>query len=591
MLSEKQQAQVRERLAAIHHGDQSQLDVIFSPASRLLVEAPAGYGKTRTMVSVVANMIASGRVSNRKRILGLTFSVNAAFKIRRDVATQVPELLGIEPGEVGDPSRGRVHVSNYHGFCRGILRVYGGLLDQDLKSIDRLKGLDDGDARKMLTEEGIPEDVTYVLYQVDQAVKLADDSRLKDLRDSYLSLVCKQLLVRGAITFNAIILFVDYLFEAFPELRRFYTTLYPIVVVDEFQDTNILGWRLLKSLVTDTTTLVLMGDELQRIYGFIGAIPDLLALAEKTFSMTRVSLKQNHRFQGNTPMLLLDRAIRETARHPDGTAKVADPAEVPLAVFDTQEDEARWIADKVSALVGQKATVAVLVTWRDLNAKAILTALNSKGVDYFYGLFRDESPQYVSFHSEALSLFLKHLQTNHPLGALGSTCSDLKKKFAATGDQTQVSLLRLLELFVERVRTDYSHLRSEEKALLIREAFEGRALRQNMERLTDSVVVSTVHGAKGLEWDYVILCDMEKDGLPRWQFCRHCGSKSDCGYQYQSWNEKAYLEELSLFYVGATRARKQVFLSGSAFRESSNGPYRVNLSCFTRLAGLTLVKS
>ena len=69
-----------------HGGDESQLDIIFSEAPRLVVEAPAGCGKTTIMVSKVAYMIATGKIPKNKKILALTFSVNAAYKMKKDIS-------------------------------------------------------------------------------------------------------------------------------------------------------------------------------------------------------------------------------------------------------------------------------------------------------------------------------------------------------------------------------------------------------------------------------------------------------------------------------------------------------------------------
>ena len=84
---------IKSRIEGKHQGDSKQLNVIFSPDKRLLVEAPAGYGKTHTMVSRIAYLIAIGQIPVPKRLLALTFSVNAAYKIKKDVIKNIPELL------------------------------------------------------------------------------------------------------------------------------------------------------------------------------------------------------------------------------------------------------------------------------------------------------------------------------------------------------------------------------------------------------------------------------------------------------------------------------------------------------------------
>ena len=93
-------AEIKEKITAQHEGDEQQLNVIFSNSPRLIVEAPAGYGKTTTMISRIAYLFASGQIPNPKRILGLTFSENAALKVKRELEGKMPLLLGIQNSPV-----------------------------------------------------------------------------------------------------------------------------------------------------------------------------------------------------------------------------------------------------------------------------------------------------------------------------------------------------------------------------------------------------------------------------------------------------------------------------------------------------------
>lgn len=69
---------IKKKISETHGSDEKQLDIIFSDADRIIVEAPAGCGKTTTLVSKIAYMIATKSFPQNKKVLALTFSVNAA---------------------------------------------------------------------------------------------------------------------------------------------------------------------------------------------------------------------------------------------------------------------------------------------------------------------------------------------------------------------------------------------------------------------------------------------------------------------------------------------------------------------------------
>jgi len=140
--------QLINNLRTLHSGDERQLEAIFSTTNRLIVEAPAGHGKTKTMISRVAYLLALGKVTRPKKILALTFSVNAAHKVKKELAEYLPSLI-----QVKNSSDFRIHeklfVSNYHGFCRHVLRRYGYLLHPNLSHIDLMTSVDDSKAEEI----------------------------------------------------------------------------------------------------------------------------------------------------------------------------------------------------------------------------------------------------------------------------------------------------------------------------------------------------------------------------------------------------------------------------------------------------------
>lgn len=596
-------AEIKEKISVQHEGDEKQLEVIFSDSLRLIVEAPAGYGKTTTMISRIAYLFASGGIPNPKRILGLTFSVNAALKVKREVAEKLPVLLGSQnsPVALGE----KVTVTNYHGFCKGVLKKYGYLIADALrKDVNLFRAVGDSDIeRQSSLKTALSSDELEKLKAVETAVK---EARVPDAQTihAYNEIVIKKLLPLEYITHNAVILFVLEMFDRFPEVKRFYQSYYPLIVVDEFQDTNCIAWKLLETIIVEQTQLVFLGDPLQRIYGFIGALPDIMTMVVDKYGMSKVTLSKNYRFRNNPEMLKLDKIIRENAASCFSTTVLEDDvAKLPAIWGTTQQDEAQQVVAKVQTLMGDGIDkIAILFRGRGKNAEIVEAELADKKVAYFYGMFTDEDAEYVEFHNKCQEMFIKRFGKSKSINkkALISFSDNVKKAYDAATGKTIDSLLRLLDALVEKVSIDYSDLLSEDKYNLLLDIFENRQLKQAMEYVDSQIILSTVHGAKGLEWDYVVLADVERWVFPGYYTCNDCPNKfastTNCccslPIPLSSGFRDIALDELSVFYVGITRARKQVFVSASSKRIDYFGNEKSSVfSCLVTINGVKLIKA
>jgi DNA helicase-2/ATP-dependent DNA helicase PcrA len=592
---------IKDKISKLHEGDEKQLEVIFSDSPRLIVEAPAGYGKTTTMISRIAYLFASGGIPNPKRILGLTFSVNAALKVKREVAEKLPKLLVTQnnPLTLG----AKVNVTNYHGFCKGILKKYGYLLSDSLrKDVNLFKAIGDSEINRRADLNAA---LTYTeLQQLVDVETNIKNARVPDIQltHDYNSIVIKKILPLDYITHNAVILFVLEIFNSFPEIRKFYQSYYPLLVVDEFQDTNCIAWSLLESIISDHTQLVFLGDPLQRIYGFIGALPDIMATAVIKYSMTKVALSKNYRFRNNIEMLKLDANIRaNAASFFSPMIKETDIALLPMLWGNAQIDEAQQVVEKVKILIRENnSRIALLFRGRGRNAEIVEEELTKSGVQYFYGMFTDEDAAYIEFHNKCQEIFIKKFGKSKNINkkALITFSENVKATYTLSNEKTIDSLLRLLDALIEKVTVDYSDLLSEDKYTLLVDIFENRQLKQAMEYVDSRVILSTVHGAKGLEWDYAILLDVEQCVFTF--ICRLCPSsdKNNTSISYcriptpiPDEMKNNILDDLCVFYVGLTRARKQAFISASAERFNAQGRQFFNgkLCCLAILTGIKLV--
>ena len=580
---------IRKKIKEKHAADEKQLEVIFSSSNRLLVEAPAGYGKTHTMVSKIAFMIATNQIPTPKRLLALTFSVNAAYKIKKDIINDIPVLLDGFNRKVN--IKEKIFISNYHGFCRSILKKYGNKLHPNLSKLDTLQSIDDSDAQRLMqTINGLSLDNAQFITDYNSSVKNITGRFLKDNFDRYNDLVLSVILNKNAIPFNAILTLTLKLFRDFPNILKFYKKYFTVILVDEFQDTNLLSYWLLQSLITKETKLILLGDSLQRIYGFIGAVPNLLDKAKRKFYMEKIGLEKNYRFASNPSMLQLDKIIRQNAITPFKNPNNLQ-ANIEFDIYSNQDEEAVEVVKKSIELNENypDSNLAIIVKQRGPNINHIIDCFNHNNIPFFYGLFTDEDPKYIQFNRKCLYEFIELLKSHKRITKKLAKTHVCKISDIYKDDDSPIimALFKLLSVFWERFFIDYSFLSFEDKINLIKDIFEHNGLKQFMEYLDAKIIISTVHAAKGLEWDYVIIPDMEQDLFPNWfGLCGNCKYRTNCNFMISTENEKNFLEELSVFYVAVTRARKQVFFSASNIQMTRYGNKQKNISCFMKLPGM-----
>ncbi|MGY5215923.1 UvrD-helicase domain-containing protein [Clostridium butyricum] len=594
-------SEIDEIIKKDHEGDEKQLEAIFSTDSRLVVEAPAGCGKTKTMVSKVSYMVAKNKVQQNKKILALTFSVNAAYKMKKDICDKLP-YMGVEGIKTPADINGKIAVTNYHGFARRVLHLYGYLLDEKLKDIDYFQAINEEDDN-FLNNSNVDDEEKQVLLSFSNAVKCANLETIEKYQNDYYRILKDKLFDKKYITYNGYLFLCKKILQEYNQLKIFYQRLYPVIIIDEFQDTNILSWNIVQQLVGEHSQLFFMGDSLQRIYGFIGAIPNILDNAVEKYAMSKITLDKNYRFRDNNDMLLLDRNIRLNAEN-FLLPRISEQASVTVELSETQEEEAQWVVSKVLELLEneKECKVAILVKQRGSNIDVILNELKKQSIEYFYALFSDEDDNYIKYHEEVLGIFFNELTSSKTKSInrtfLNKVQSKISDNYKDDDSQIIFSLLKLTDAFFYKILKEYKFLNNEERISFINDTFKNRALKQNMDDIDSRVVVSTVHGAKGLEWEYVLLPDMEPYIFPNYNgLCGKCDYRRGrrttgdyCRIVASEHYEKDILEELSVFYVAITRAKKQVFFSASKKRYNARNEKKNSyISCFLTLPGIQII--
>jgi putative ATP-dependent DNA helicase len=574
--------------------DESQRDVVNSPERRLFVEAPAGCGKTTVMVEKLVSDLISGVISYPKRALALTFSVNAARKMKNDIQQA---LDGKNQQVVAYKSR--VDVLNYHALSRRMLLRHGAVIFGSSVDVNALLQLDESSVRPYFQERNLQwsEFENDTLISFSAAVKRANSKKADKLIKPYCDLVRTRLMPNGCITYNAILALAIELLEDSHGIRDFYRLLYPYLIVDEAQDTNILGYRLLMNLIGSNTRVCMFGDSLQRIYGFIGAIPNFVNKAKIDLGLKAMELSTNHRFLSGSSMQLLDKNIRENIRNPLSPAIQCD-ASVPLFYLSSVEQEAECSCRLVSSILeGQiDSKVAILVRSRSAYSDYLMQKMKANGLSCFNGLFRDEDREYIDFNRDCLSEFDRLTGTSCEINfsSLKHFVQSAEQIIASKKFVYGNSYQQLLEGLLNQVNTEYRGASPGEKYQYVRSVFENRSLRHVVDYIEVDIVLMTMHTSKGLQWDYVLIPELMQWVVPLWKTCKSCSNElianiisGNCCYRVGGVVPQSYKDELCLFYVAVTRARRSVVFLTTSNRINSRGELKNGyLSCFATLKGI-----
>ena len=537
-----------------------------APNNVLLTACP-GSGKTRTLTHRLAYQVLQ-KSDSRKINIAITYTNRAAEEIINRLEDMNIDLSSIWAGTI-------------HQFCmRYIIRPYAMYSKRLCKGYQII----DDYCKKKYGHE-IAERLGIRLRNFD------DPFQYENIRTEYECLLEE----KKEIDFDTILLLSEELLSSCPFISSNIASVISSILVDEFQDTNLLSYWLLNFLITDKTNILLLGDSLQRIYGFIGAVPNLLSHAQNTFNLQLISLEKNYRFASNENMLQLDKIIRQNAITPFDNPNNLK-SKVEFNIYDNQEEEALQVVIKSQKILQNDsfAKVAILAKQRGPNIEHIIKTFNHNKIPFFYGLFTDEDAEYIIFNRKCLYEFIELLKSNSKITKkIGKKHIDKIREIYINNDSVLVkALLELLEIFWVRLFVDYSFLSNEDTINLIKDTFEHNGIKQYMEFLNTSIIISTVHAAKGLEWDYVILPDMEKDSFPNWYgLCGKCKNGNDCNFVMTKDIEKSFFEELSVFYVAVTRAKKQVFFTASHKQLTNRGIFEKNYSCFMKLPGIEYIQT
>lgn len=269
-----------------------QASAVMSTEGPMLILAGAGSGKTKVLTCRIAQLLEQGVLPYR--ILAITFTNKAAAEMRERVDRMV-----------GAGAR-NVWLFTFHAFCARLLR----------SDIDKLPGYNnnfviyDSTDQKNLVKQVLKamnwdEKEASVLavisrakngmFTAEQCLQAADNFHDKKLAQAY-SIYQQKLRANNAVDFDDLLMLTLQLLTQNEEVRRKYQDKFDYILVDEYQDTNRVQYKLTKLLAARHHNMCAVGDADQSIYGWRGADINNILDFEKDYPEAQtVKLEQNYR--------------------------------------------------------------------------------------------------------------------------------------------------------------------------------------------------------------------------------------------------------------------------------------------------------
>ncbi len=582
-----------------------------SPA---LVVAGAGSGKTRTLTAKFAHLVQSGIPP--ERILAITFTNKAADEMKG----RLIRMTGL--GEQRFP-----WVRTYHSACFQILKVHSHRLGyqqpmQVFTSYHQQKTVKD----VLLALNYDKKHAMGVLAQISNAKNSGHPRayfdrhprqgpiRLIDAYDRYEEI----LKAANAVDFDNILLLTRNLLRDHEDLRHRYRSQFEYILCDEYQDTNDLNEEI-TALLLQAGNLFAVGDDWQSIYSFrMSNVSHFLSFSRKYPGARIFRLEQNYR-SADEIVQLGNRVIGFNANRMEKACfSETDGGVVETHEFYTDQEEARWVADKIGSLARLNIaydSMAVLYRTKfcslpfeqafrraqipytmmggkgffdrvevlDLNCyitaavfrkddAAFERILNTPkrgigpGTVKTIGRMRtgDMSLQDAARQAVAERLLTPKLYANlSNLLELLDEIHDLRPDEAIQRTIARTGYLDHLENYTRSNSMDFTarqenidqliHAASQ-KETIVEYLEEAALIREDKdeESASPGVNLSTVHGAKGLEFHTVFVIGCEEQLFPHWR-----SMESDEDLE----------EERRLMYVAVTRAERCLYITSASVRK------------------------
>ncbi len=598
--------------------NEQQKEAVQGVEGPVLLLAVPGSGKTTVLVTRLGYMIYAKGIAPEK-ILTVTYTVAAT----EDMAARFASVFGTDMAErLTFKTINGICAGIIHTYGRKTGRTPFALLNDEKVIADTLAKIYQKTERTYATESDLQTVRTLITYIKNSMLTEAEIRELDKTADMKISAIYKEyntwLREQKLMDYDDQMVYAYTMLQRFPELLSLYQDKFPYLCVDEAQDTSKIQHAIIALLASKTENLFMVGDEDQSIYGFRAAYPEALLSFEKNHPGAKVLLMEENFRSGAGIVKAADTFIQKnTLRHKKHMRATKDGEEVVKEIaVKTRDDQYRYLAAvaencaaaRADSMTGASHTVAVLyrdhecalplidllerkeIPYRMRNAeisffthRTVLDVLNimklamhSKDAETFLQVYykintyiRKEDALQIARISENQDISVwnaavrYHGLSDYTMSSVQNTRMHMQQLLTERGDKAVKRILYYMgyQEYLERcgLKADKIEIlqilgsREDSMAGLLQRLRELQDIL--MQKETDyncHFILSTIHASKGLEYDTVYLMDVT-DGILPAQMLKNPEKAS-------REERETYEEERRLFYVGATRAKSELYV-------------------------------
>jgi DNA helicase II / ATP-dependent DNA helicase PcrA len=609
----------------LDHLNKTQKEAVLRQAGPLLIIAGAGSGKTKVLTHRIAHLISQG--VRPDKILAVTFTNKAAGEMRERILQLLPTnkpATGWEPEAM--PWIGTFHslgafILRQEHEAAGFSKNFTILDEEDSLALikEAVKELN------LDFKQFQPSKIKKIISR-QKCDRIKTDDLENEAHDYFSKILVKirriyeeKLKKSQSLDFDDLLIKTVELFENRPDILDKYQQRWQFINIDEYQDTDSVQYRLANRLAEKHSNICVVGDVDQSIYSFRGADFRNILNFESDWPQAKIiTLEENYR--SHKPILDAANAViaKNKLRKPKNLfTKQTGGEKLELFVAGSEDQEAEFIAQKTKNLIesGHKPNELAVLFRANFQSRVLEEKFLAYEIPYyvvgvkFYA--RKEIKDILAYLRSALNsgdLISKKRIINVPPRAIGKVLtaryfsglklSDPEQKKIANFEtilaeiKTGATLLPAskalaaaikksgyLDIFDPEIEEDAMRLGNIKELAALALRFDSLKAPEGLLKILEEaalmsesdaidikkrgVPLTTVHAAKGLEFDSVFIAGLEDGLFP------HAAIGPD--------PEKTRIEEeRRLFYVALTRARKKVFLSLALFR-TVFGEKQVNL--------------